>query len=137
MEIVGLEDFFEDTPKKKEVVKVESKNEEAIDLEEENNLEKETLEEIPQPIEGIFEPEELELGQDIEDIFLLDVIYEPNTSKAQCIFYHEPSKSIYKWNDNTGHLPYLLTYMTEESLSEVSQIVKSSEFVKMEKVKKI
>ncbi|MHA2275207.1 MAG: DNA-directed DNA polymerase I, partial [Candidatus Kariarchaeaceae archaeon] len=70
------------------------------------------------------------------DIFLLDVIYEPNNSIAQCIFYHEPTKSIYKWNDNTGHQPYLLTYMTEDSLKKVDKIINSNEFVKMERVKR-
>lgn len=133
---MGLEDFFEITPIKDEDVKVELENEEGIDLKEDNVLVEEKPDDSTKPIEGIFVPKEFELGQDIEDIFLMDVIYEPNTSKAQCIFYHEPSKSIYKWNDNTGHLPYLLTYMTEESLNEVSQIVKSDEFVKMEKVKR-
>lgn len=135
---MGLEDFFEIPSKKenKEVVNEEKIEEITPKIDIEQEAEKEKSEKIKKQIEEIFNPQEFKLGQDIEDIFLLDVIYEASTSKAQCIFYHEPSQSIYKWNDNTGHLPYLLTHMTEESLNKIDQIVKSNEFVKMERVKR-
>ncbi|MFV2014455.1 MAG: 3'-5' exonuclease, partial [Candidatus Heimdallarchaeota archaeon] len=135
---MGLEDFFETTQKKEEVEEQEEKKniEKTLEEIEESNLVEEKLGIIEKQVEDMFTPQEFELGQDIEDIFLLDVIYEAKSSKAQCIFYHEPSQSLYKWNDNTGHRPYLLTYMTEESLNKIDKIVKSDEFVKMETVKR-
>ncbi|OLS27826.1 MAG: DNA polymerase 1 [Candidatus Heimdallarchaeota archaeon LC_2] len=136
---MDLEDFFEVTSTKEMGDAQSTEKQPVEDREEEIKEEKLNDTQNHERIERIgdkFEPEIFELGQDIEDILLLDVIYEPVSSKAQCIFYHEPSKSIYKWTDTTGHQPYLLTHLTEEGIKKIDKIVKSSEYVKTETVKR-
>ncbi|MCY3411286.1 MAG: DNA-directed DNA polymerase I [Candidatus Heimdallarchaeota archaeon] len=81
--------------------------------------------------------ESFEVGQDIEDIFLLDVIYEPKTNGAQCIFYHEPSQSLYRWNDTTNHEPYLLTDLPKSVLEVYEPLIKSQEFDRIEEVQRM
>ncbi len=83
-----------------------------------------------------FIPTEFELGQDISNVFLLDVIYEPKANLAQCFFYDDETKSIFKWNDNTGHKPYFLTLMSQDTINQIDKIVKSKEFIKMEETEK-
>lgn len=133
---MDLEDFFETTSTKESVDPEKTTNQPPEELNEEIKAEESHDTLSKEKISDRFEPKIFDLGQDIEDILLLDVIYESASSKAQCIFYHEPSKSIYKWTDTTGHQPYLLTHLTQEGINKIDKIVKSSEFVKMESVKR-
>ena len=123
---MGLDDFFQG-PK-------------LIKHKEEKKPEK-TQTELKRPTEqppgvGHLATTDFDIGEDIDKIFLLDVIYEPISNSAQCIFYHEESKSIYKWNDTSGHQPYLLTLMSEEIINQIPQVVNSKDYVGMEQEEK-
>lgn len=102
-----------------------------------------TKEEIPVKRNVINTPTEeikiiqLELGVDVSDVLLLDVKYEPKENLAQCIFYHEETRSLYRWNDNTNHKPYLITDISKETLMSYEKLVNSQEFVSIEEIEKL
>ncbi len=78
-----------------------------------------------------FEPNE-----DIENILLLDVRYNRLKNCAECLFYHEKTRSIYMWFDNTGHKPYFFTSINIDKVAENENIMQSKEFLKIKKTKK-
>jgi len=126
---VSLEDFFETTPPpkkppKKKVVKNE----------------KEELNTFNPPITpqftDYFTPKPIKNEKNIDNLFLLDVQYNGKLNLAQLIFYHEKTQSLYYWNDNTNHKPYLITMLSEESINSIDQVVKSKDYLKIEKTSK-
>jgi DNA polymerase I len=126
---VSLSEFFDDDgtvvkSKKQDIKKKQSTKREEI----EPVLTKDTSSVEPPPA--------FTLGQDINNVFLLDVLYERGENLAQCLFYHEGTRSIYKWNDTSGHKPYLLTLMSPDTIQQIDSIVKSKEFERMETVEK-
>ncbi|MHA2251219.1 MAG: hypothetical protein ACXAD7_12720 [Candidatus Kariarchaeaceae archaeon] len=127
---MSLDDFFGDEEKRKKEKKPKKKVSKPIKKIEEKDKVQQTSE-LPK-----IDLPSLSNNQDIENVFLLDVMYERDLNLAQCIFYHEESRSIYKWNDVSGHKPYLLTLMSPETINEIDKIVDSKEFVKMEEVEK-
>jgi DNA polymerase I len=127
---VSLTDFFAEDDKPREEKKMEE-----IQSPEPKIVSIETKEKVKTKIKP-FNPKLFTLGQDIENVFLLDVRYDAESNKAQCLFYHEETQSIYKWNDNTGHLPYLYTLMSKDSVQKISQVNGSKELVKIDEVKR-
>ncbi|MHA2502181.1 MAG: DNA-directed DNA polymerase I [Candidatus Kariarchaeaceae archaeon] len=126
---MSLDDFFDTVETAKKTVKevappVESPPEKTDDR---------ASIEVPKDLHHstVYEP-----GQDIDNIILLDSKYNGQLNVAQLVFYHPQSQSLYRWNDNTGHLPYLITMMSEEGVNSISPVVNSSNFVRMEKITK-
>ena len=66
--------------------------------------------------------------------YLIDVKYDGKNEKAYVKLYNPDDERIYRWYDNTNHLPYLLTTMKK---ADVENILKNEkEFVGCEVVKR-
>ncbi|MCH8906743.1 MAG: DNA-directed DNA polymerase I [Candidatus Heimdallarchaeota archaeon] len=83
-----------------------------------------------------FTPSRFDVGQDLSNIFLLDVQYQGEKSLARCIFYHPDTKSIYYWDDTTGHKPYFLTPVSKKTILGIKEIARSKELLKIEEIEK-
>ncbi len=129
---MSLEDFF-DTTDEDDSQKVK-KSKKVFPMKDNTSVSEKTVKQNKTVNE--FKWVEHQLGVDIENIFLLDVIYEPRKNLAQCIFYHEPTRSLYRWNDNTGHKPYLLTDISKDTLETYEELLNSNEFDSMEEIVK-
>lgn len=147
---MSFEDFFEEVEVEKEEeekqnpplkiknkineIKEEAKGEQ---LEQKKNIgvNNEKKEKLDTTAE--LETKYLDIGSDVSDVFLLDVTYESDLNLAQCLFYHEETRSIYKWNDTTGHKPYLLTDISKDTLEGFDKLIQSEEFDSMDEVMKV
>lgn len=66
--------------------------------------------------------------------YLIDVKYDGKNEKAYLKLYNPDDEKVYRWYDNTNHLPYLLTTMKK---ADVENILKNEkEFVGCEVVNK-
>jgi len=66
--------------------------------------------------------------------YLIDVKYDGKNKKAYLKLYNPDDEKVYRWYDNTNHLPYLLTTMKK---ADVENILKNEkEFVGCEVVNK-
>jgi len=130
---VSLDDFFDSEPVPNDKPITEDAIEEEIT---EEDVEEPTSEKRKPQVSNYYNPTTFEVGQDIDEVVLLDVQYNGQLNLAQLVFYHEESKSLYRWNDTTGHLPYLITMMSRESIEKIDAVVNSPDFVKIEPVTK-
>lgn len=128
---MSLDDFFES----REVQPKEKKDVTEPEPEEQDNLDQPSETSSP-IISNYYNPTKFEIGEDIDNIFLLDVQYNGQLNLAQLVFYHEESQSLYRWNDTTGHQPYLITMMSKEGVESIDQVMNSSDFVKIEETTK-
>ncbi|MCG3219208.1 MAG: hypothetical protein KAR35_09405, partial [Candidatus Heimdallarchaeota archaeon] len=136
-----LDDFWgEATTKEKEEERREEKTNEQEQQEETkiiNNGESKSKNIIEEKIEEIIEVEEtpeemqeensegkrkprigvvIEKEMEVRNVYLLDVEYDGPLRKAVCKFYDPVTHDLYLWYDNTNHLPYLLTTLSEEEI---------------------
>jgi len=126
----SIDDFFADTPEKKPAQKVA-----------ENKAPEETIKEGNQKEDQKgnqkeWTPVVYEVGQDIEDVFLLDALYDAQSNSAELVFYHPETKSIYRWRDTTHHHPYLYTTLTRDELADIPEVVDNKNFIKITEVEK-
>ncbi|MHA1910807.1 MAG: 3'-5' exonuclease, partial [Candidatus Kariarchaeaceae archaeon] len=148
-----LDDFWgEPTTNNKEEEKKEkkeSKNQEEVEIANNNeriidNKSEEKTEEIQEDKEfstggkrkrrvGI----EIDNDMEVRNVYLLDVEYDGPYRKAVCKFYDPVTHDLYLWYDNTNHLPYLLTTLSEDEIRGMPQVVSSEEFVSLEKEKRM
>jgi len=98
------------------------------------NETKEKAVENNEKIKPITNRQIINIGEDVEKIFLLDVVYEPTEKVAQCIFYNESNQSLYRWNDTSNHKPYLITLISPENIP--TRVTKSKDLIKIEQVQK-
>ncbi|MFX1318449.1 MAG: DNA polymerase domain-containing protein [Promethearchaeota archaeon] len=63
---------------------------------------------------------------------LINIDYQGNVGAAKLKLYDTTSGQIYEWLDNTGHLPYCLTDLSREDLSQQNDVVGHSGFLKFE-----
>ena len=68
--------------------------------------------------------------------YLLSVQYDGKNQKALLKLYDPESKQILLWYDNTGHLPYFLTDLTPDKVSEIDKIRNHPSFSHLERVEK-
>ncbi len=126
---MSLEDFFETTPPPKKAPKKKVVKNEKEELNTFNPS-------ITPQFTDYFTPKPIKNEKNIDNLFLLDVQYNGKLNLAQLIFYHEKTQSLYYWNDNTNHKPYLITMLSEESINSIDQVVKSKDYLKIEKTSK-
>jgi DNA polymerase, archaea type len=123
---MNLDDFFLDNPKPANVI-----------VKTENNGESKLQEDIQKiEIEKNWKPTYFDIGEDIDNVFLLDSVYDGEAAKVQLIFYDPKTKSLYRWFDTTGHLPYLVTHLSEEEIKSIPKVANSADLVKIESVQK-
>lgn len=134
---MGLENFFgeeEDKPKKENLPKDD--NQEITHDVTKDPIQTQSPEQSKKSVLEPLNPTQFIEGQDLDNLFLLDVYYHSDLGKAQAMFYHEPTRSIYKWTDTSDHKPYLLTMLSKESIEKIPQVVNSRDFVKIEEVER-
>jgi len=68
--------------------------------------------------------------------YLLSVQYDGKNQKAMLKLYDPENKQVILWYDNSGHLPYFLTDLTPDKVSEIDKIKNHPSFSHLERVEK-
>jgi len=68
---------------------------------------------------------------------ILDVGYDGTQAKAYILLYNKATKQLQKWYDTTGHLPYLLSDLSETEIkTQYSGVMTHNGFAEMKSIKK-
>ncbi len=129
----SIDDFFSDPTELEETVQREKDEEKKTVVE----PAKQSGEEESKEFKDLWEASTFELGQDIENVFLLDALYDGQSNKAELIFYHPDTRSLYRWRDTTGHQPYLYTTMSKDEIERIPEVVNNRRFVRIDEVEKV
>ncbi len=127
----SIDDFFSDPTEPEETVQKDEEKKTVVEPA------KQSSEEESKEFKDLWEASTFELGQDIENVFLLDALYDGQSNKAELIFYHPDTRSLYRWRDTTGHQPYLYTTMSKDEIERIPEVVNNRRFVRIDEVEKV
>jgi DNA polymerase I len=68
--------------------------------------------------------------------FLLGSYYSGQLGKVYLKFYDDENNKVYVWYDSTGHLPYFLTDLPPDKVSQIPKVVNDRSFERVEVVEK-
>jgi DNA polymerase I len=77
-----------------------------------------------------------EFPEDLPPSYLVSATYDGKKRVATLKLYEPKSQKIYFWDDNTGHMPYLLTSLPPEELQKLRRLTSHSGFDHFEVVEK-
>ena len=69
--------------------------------------------------------------------YFVSASYDGRQKKAVVKLYEPESGQIYFWYDNTGHLPYCLTNLSEQELNKLDRVIHHEGFDHFEQIEKI
>ncbi len=77
-----------------------------------------------------------EIVNSLDGAYLLGSYYSGKAAKVYLKFYDDKNNKVCIWYDKTGHLPYFITNVPPERISEIEKVRNDSSFVRVEAVRK-